>query len=170
NVEVQLHEAKLGQPWPAEKWKLSKQEDDRIETTALSHLTHFLPVLISTLGQKVPPLGPPTGQHQVVAREGQGRLETIDGTRVLFLKGTPEEMGHQQGALLKKEVRDLVDHILYGVGVGSSFEKGKWFFGEIEQAQSRLAPFIDERYLREMDGIALAAGLDKEEVRLANFF
>jgi hypothetical protein len=33
-----------------------------------------------------------------------------------------------------------------------------------------LAPFINERYLREMDGIALAAGLDKEEVRLANFF
>jgi isopenicillin-N N-acyltransferase-like protein len=170
HVEVQWHDAKLGEPWPAEKWKLPAREGDEITTTALSHLTRFLPVIISTLGQKVPPLGPATGQRHLVATEGQGRLETIDGTRVLFLKGSPEEMGRQQGILLKKEVRDLVNHILYGVGVGSSFAKGKWFFGEIEQAQSRLAPFINERYLREMDGIALAAGLDKEEVRLANFF
>jgi hypothetical protein len=29
---------------------------------------------------------------------------------------------------------------------------------------------MDERYLREMDAIAVAAGLDAEEVRLANFF
>ncbi len=93
-----------------------------------------------------------------------------DGTRVLFLKGTPEEMGRQHGVLLKKQVRRLVDQILFGVGVGSSFEKGRWVFGEIETAQQRLSPFMDERYLREMDALAGAAGLPREEVRLANFF
>jgi hypothetical protein len=60
--------------------------------------------------------------------------------------------------------------ILYGVGVGSSFAKGRWFFGEIESAQARLAKFMDERYVREMDAIAQSAGLAKEEVRLANYF
>ena len=79
-------------------------------------------------------------------------------------------MGEQQGRLLKKEIHDVVNRILYGIGVGSSFDKGRWFFGEIESAQNRLNPFIDQRYLREMDSLALAADIDKEEARLANFF
>jgi isopenicillin-N N-acyltransferase-like protein len=72
--------------------------------------------------------------------------------------------------LLRKDIRSLVDHILYGVGVGSSFEKGRWFFGEVESAQKRIEPFVDEAYLREMDSLALAAGLPRQEARLANFF
>jgi hypothetical protein len=79
-------------------------------------------------------------------------------------------MGRQHGVLMKREVRNLVDRILYGVGVGSSFEKGRWFLGEIEQAQRRLMPFIDARYVREMDAMAAAVGLEKEEICLANFF
>jgi acyl-CoA:6-aminopenicillanic acid acyl transferase len=88
----------------------------------------------------------------------------------LVVKGTPEEMGEQHGTLLKKPIKDVVGKILYGVGVGSSFEKGRWFFGEIEEAQKRINPFIDPRYLAEMDSIAKATGHEKEEIRLANFF
>jgi outer membrane lipoprotein-sorting protein len=170
DVEVEFQDLKLGDPWPDGKWDLQAQEGDKVQKVALSHLTRFLPVAVSLLTQKIPTLGPATGERRVVATEGEGRIEQIDGTRVLFVKGTPEDMGRQQGTLLKKQVGDLVDHILYGVGVGSSFEKGRWFFAEIEEAQSRLAPFIDERYLREMDAMALASGRDREEVRLANFF
>jgi len=170
DVEARLADTKVSDAWPEEKWKIPAREGDKIETTALSHLAHFIPVALSSLDQKIPTLGPATGERRVVAREGEGRLELIDGTRVLFLKGSPEEMGRQHGTLLKKEIHELVDRILYGVGVGSSFLKGKWFFGEIEQAQSRISPFIDERYLQEMDAIALASNTDKEEVRLANFF
>jgi hypothetical protein len=141
-----------------------------IEKVARAHLERFFPAAWSLLNLRVPPLGPATGERRLVATEGAGRLELHDGTRVLFLKGSPEEMGRQHGVLLRREVRDLVDKILYGVGVGSSFEKGRWFFGEIEDAQARLMPFMDARYLREMDAMALAANLDKEEVRLANFF
>ena len=170
NLEVQLRETKLTAPWPADRWRIPARANDKIETVALSHIKRFIPVALSSLSQKIPSLGPATGERHVVATEGAGRLELIDGTRVLFLKGTPDEMGQQHGALLKKEIRDVVDRILYGVGVGSSFEKGRWFFGGIESAQARINPFIDERYLREMDSIALAAGREKEEVRLANFF
>ncbi|HUR45089.1 MAG TPA: C45 family peptidase [Candidatus Saccharimonadales bacterium] len=169
-VDVEFSELKLEQPWPAEKWKLHAGPEDKIEITALGHLTKFIEVSLGALGDKVKPLGPLTGDRHLVAAEGQGRLEMIDGTRVLFLKGTPVEMGRQQGVLLKKEIRRLVDRILYGVGVGSSFQKGKWFFGEIEQAQNRLNPFMDPRYLEEMDALALASGTQKEEIRLANFF
>jgi hypothetical protein len=72
--------------------------------------------------------------------------------------------------LLKTQVHDLVSRLLYGVGVGSSFTKGEWFFGTIERCQGRIQPFVDARYTREMDALAVASGIEKEEARLANFF
>lgn len=170
DVLVDLLDVTLGPAWPAERWKLQPQPGDKIETVALSHLTRCAAVLLSNLTRKAPPLGPATGERRVMARHGAGRLESIDGTRVLFLAGTPEEMGTQQGHLMTAEIRDLVEHIVYGVGVGSSLAKGRWFFGEIEDAQARLKPFFDERYLREIDTLARAAGLDAQEARLANVF
>jgi hypothetical protein len=170
DILVRLDHAAWGAPAPESRWKIPARDGDKIETTAVSHLTKFLPVALTQLTDTIPPLPSTNGERRVVATEGAGRLEVINQTRVLFLKGTPEEMGRQQGVLMKKQIRNLVDRILYGVGVGSSFPKGRWFFGEIEDAQSRLMPFIDRRYLREMDAMAQAAGLEREEVRLANFF
>jgi hypothetical protein len=170
DVDLELVDPRLEQAWPPEKWKLPRRAGDTVETVARTHLTRFLSGAINPTNEQLPALGPATGERRVLAREGQGRLESRDGTRVLFLKGTPEDMGRQQGKLLAKEVAALINDILYGVGVGSSFEKGRWFFGEIESAQRQLAPHMDPRYLREMDALAAAAGLPPEEVRLANFF
>lgn len=170
DVEIELAGPQLSDPWPDAKWELQKQPGDKIETVARSHLLRFLRVAYSKLNERIPSLGPASGESRVVAREGKGRLEMRDDTRVLFLEGSPEEMGRQQGVLLKKEVRNLVDQILYGVGVGSSIIEGRWFFGVIEGAQKRLNPFISERSLREMDALADAAGLERQEIRLANFF
>ena len=170
NIELSLRDAKLETSVPADAWRIPSKEGDRIETTAVGHLARFLSVTFESLGKKIPPIGPASGERQIVAKEGKGRLERIDGTRLLYLEGTPDEIGRQHGVLLKKEINDVTDRILYGVGVGSSFPKGRWFFGEIEEAQRRLGPFIDPRYLEEMDAIALAVGREKEEIRLANFF
>jgi outer membrane lipoprotein-sorting protein len=170
DVQIELANPAFAEPWPAERWKLKAGPDDNVETVACSHLTRFMEVTIGMLNEKIPPLGPATGERRVLAHEGNGRLERVDGTRVLVLRGTPEEMGHQHGVLLKKDVHQLVDHILFGVGVGSSFEKGAWVLGEIEGAQKRLTPFMEKRYLREMDALASASGLPREEVLLANYF
>jgi isopenicillin-N N-acyltransferase-like protein len=170
DVQIELVNPQFKEAWPAAGWKLKPAEGDKIELVARSHLTRFLNMVVGTLGEKVPTLGPATGERHILAREGNGRLEEVDGTRVLVLKGTPEEMGRQHGVLMKKDIHQLVDHILFGVGVGSSFEKGTWVFGEIEAAQKRLTPFMDDRYLREMDSLTAASGLPREEVRLANFF
>jgi outer membrane lipoprotein-sorting protein len=170
DAQIDLANAKFQDAWPADKWKLKAGEGDKIQTVARSHLLRFMKVAMSMLNNKIPTLGPATGEHHVVAREGNGRLEEVDGTKVLVLKGTPEEMGHQHGVLMKDEIHRLVEQILFGVGVGTSFEKGTWVFGEIEGAQKRLNPFMDERYYKEMDALASAAELPKEEVRLANFF
>ena len=170
DAQIDLINAKFQDAWPADKWKLKAGEGDKLQTVARSHLLRFMKVAMTMLNNKIPTLGPVTGEHRVVAREGNGRLEEVDGTKVLILKGTPEEMGHQHGILMKDEIHRLVEQILFGVGVGTSFEKGTWVFGEIEGAQKRLNPFMDERYFKEMDALAVAAELPKEEVRLANFF
>ncbi len=151
-------------------WEIPSKPGDTIQKVALAHLANFASSFVATLTEKIPTLGDADGVTKILATEGAGRLEQRDGTRVLFLKGTPEEMGKQHGTLMKKEVQHLVDRVLYGVGVGSSFEKGRWFFGEIESAQKRLSPFISERFTREMDAMAEAAGLHPQEIRLANVF
>ncbi len=170
DVLLALTNLHVGADVPASRWQIPAQAAEKIQRVALSHITRFLASAVSMASSHVPELGPATGEQKLVATHGKGRLELRDGTRVLFVKGTPEEMGDQQGALLQSEVRTLVHRVLYGVGVGSSFAKNRWFFGEIEQCQSRLQPFIDPRDLREMDAMAAASGLRKEEVRLANFF
>jgi isopenicillin-N N-acyltransferase-like protein len=170
DVVVEFEDLQLNAAWPAEKWQLPASADKTVETVALGHLMRFFPAALSVLQQDLPVLGPAKGERRVVATEGKGRLELVDDTQVLFLKGSPEEMGRQHGVLARAGVHDLVDRVLYGVGIGSSFDKGRWFFGEIERATARLAPFIDPRYLAEMDAMAAAAGLEREEIRLANFF
>lgn len=170
DARVDVIDPKLSDPAPPDSWTLHPNAGDDVQTVALHHLMKFLEVAPKIVTEKVAPLGAADGSRVVLATEGRGRLESIDGTCVLFLKGTPGEMGRQQGKLLNKEVHRICDHILYGVGVGSSFEKGKWFFTEIEGAVARLEPFMDPRYLAEMDSIADAAGMDRQESRLSNFF
>src|SRR5437879_1727804 len=53
-------------------------------------------------------------ETKTIARCGKGFLEEVDGYRVLHLKGSPYEMGYQQGALLKDDIKDLV-HFLFDV-------------------------------------------------------
>ncbi len=167
---LHLAEATFSPPLPDATWQPSPDAADHVEKVSLSHLDRFLKVTLASLGRTIPTLPPATGQRHLLRSSGAGRLEDHDGTRVLFLAGSPQEMGRQHGTLLKKEVRQLVDRILYGIGVGSSFDKGRWFFGEIEEAVRRSAPFIDPRHLAEMDALAAAAGVEPEEIRLANFF
>ncbi len=47
-------------------------------------------------------------ETQTIARCGAGFLEEVDGYRVLHVKGDPYEMGYQQGALLRDDIRELV--------------------------------------------------------------
>ncbi len=160
----------LSDQLPQSAWQPVPEADDKTERVALAHLVKFVETAVGSIGERIPTLPPAKGAKKVIATEGKGRLEEHDGARVLFLEGTPEEMGRQQGVLMKKEVNRLVDKILYGVGVGSSFDKGRWFFGEIEEAVRRTGPFIDPRHLREMDAMADASGRDRDEARLSNFF
>jgi hypothetical protein len=170
DVEIALHQPQIGPPGTDRDWQLPASADTLVERVAISHLSKFVAAAVSALDSKTESLGPATGERRLIGVHGAGRLELHDGTRVLFLKGTPEEIGEQHGTLLKEEIHDLVKRVVYGVGVGSSFAKGHWFFGEIEGCVKRLSSFIDPRTLREMDSIAKAVDYHPQEIRLANFF
>src|SRR5437016_2067268 len=48
------------------------------------------------------------GATKTLARCGEGFLEDVDGYRVLHVRGAPYEMGYQQGALLRDDIRENV--------------------------------------------------------------
>ncbi|MGL4463157.1 MAG: C45 family autoproteolytic acyltransferase/hydrolase, partial [Planctomycetia bacterium] len=109
---------------------------------------------------------------EVVGRCGRGYLERTDsGGLVLHVKGTPYEMGFQQGTLLKADILDLI-HYLFDVKGREATLK---FLGmemtakKVVQGIFRLQRrYIPTRYLEEMQGIADAIGLDVQEVYAAN--
>jgi isopenicillin-N N-acyltransferase-like protein len=108
---------------------------------------------------------------EVVARCGQGYLENIDGYRVLHLKGKPYEMGFQQGTLLSDDCKSSFQYLFEG----KLKEKKIEYLGvtlPIKQAIAAIfavqRPYIPERYIEEMEGMADALHMDPQTVFLAN--
>jgi isopenicillin-N N-acyltransferase like protein len=108
---------------------------------------------------------------EAVARCGQGWLETIDGYPVLHLKGTPYEMGYQHGALLKESVRSNMHNILEVEGstaikLGPVSIKPRWVMDAIPVIER---PYVPDRYIDEMNGLAAGSGMKPEDVVAGNF-
>jgi hypothetical protein len=101
---------------------------------------------------------------------GKGNLTYVDGNRVLIARGTHREIGEAHGALLKKEVRKMVDATLYTIGWVYTMEKSRWFINDLRKAYQRLEPFIPQKYQEEMAGLAETAGISLEEIQLTNVF
>ena len=109
-------------------------------------------------------------EPKLLREAGKGALYEWDGQRVAVLAGTPEEMGRQHGTLLKDDVRALSERVLQFCRGADNLKKKDYFAGSIEKAYARCAPFIPERYIREMDALADAAGLPRQTAHLANIF
>jgi hypothetical protein len=110
----------------------------------------------------------PPGER--VARVGKGCLRVKDGQRIMRLQGSPREMGSQHGRLLQREVVRGIESTLYVVGLYYSVERGVWFLDTLRQVAARTEPHIPEDYIEEMRGLAEGAGVDYQDVRLANIF
>ena len=111
---------------------------------------------------------------KTIARCGKGFLEEVDGYRVLHLKGTPYEMGFQQGALLKDDIKELV-HFLFDVKakelkfelVGLKVQPdARKIIAAIAQSQRKYVP---PRFFEELQGVADGAGMSVEDITVANF-
>lgn len=111
-------------------------------------------------------------ESKTVARCGAGWLETVHGYPVLHLKGTPYEMGYQHGVLLRDSVRKNMQTLLEVKGEQAVAEVGGFKLkprNVIDMIMQIQKPFVPEKYLQEMDGLAAGAGLDPQEIRAANF-
>ncbi len=112
-------------------------------------------------------------ESKTVARCGAGFLEEVNGYRVLHLKGTPYQMGYQQGALLRNDIRENV-HFLFDVkskdmkvelGGLKLLDPKRVIAGIVAQQRK----YVPERFFDEMKGIADGAGLEVQDVVVANF-
>lgn len=88
---------------------------------------------------------------------------------VLFLCGTPEEMGRQHGALLQGQIHKTYQLMLLVAG-GYLYLKDDWFFDRIAEVQKRSSAALPERFLQELDAMSAAAGLTQNQGREMNFF
>jgi isopenicillin-N N-acyltransferase like protein len=112
-------------------------------------------------------------ETKTIARCGQRFLEEVDGYRVLHLKGSPYEMGYQQGAILKDEIREQV-HFLFDVKAmemkvevaGFNLLSPKRAIAGIARTQKKYVP---ERFQEELRGLADGAGMTVEDATIANF-
>ena len=109
-------------------------------------------------------------EARLIAREGKGALYELQGQRVAVLVGTPEEMGHEHGVLLKEDVNALINTITNAARGADNLRKGDFFAGTLEKAYERCKKFIPERYLREIDALADAAAVPRRDARVANVF
>ncbi len=117
---------------------------------------------------------PVRAETKTVARCGQGFLEEVDGYKVLHLKGTPYEMGYQQGALLKTDVNELVRFLLdvkakelkVQVGGINLLEPPARPSNGIAATQKKYLP---ARFSEELHGLADGSGVDYQELIVANF-
>lgn len=117
-------------------------------------------------------------ESTTVARCGSGFLEVIDGAKVLHLKGTPYEMGYQQGVLLKDDIRTMVRFLLdekarefaegmkFNIGGLQVKPDAKTLIAMIARSQRG---FVPDRFYDEMRGVADGSGLPLDEIVICNF-
>ena len=100
-------------------------------------------------------------------REG-GLLVIRQGQRICMLNGSPREIGKQHGTMLKREVRRVVDSVVYTLCLHESLQRGTWMLDELRKAWQAQSGHIPAEYKEEMAALAEAAGIKLEELQLAN--
>lgn len=102
-------------------------------------------------------------------------VEKVNGIYVITLEGSPYDMGHQQGSLLKDEIKLVYKQYLYkkvieewtkqiailGKGGAKAYSDPR---GTLLAHAKANEPYIPEEYLEEMRGLADGAGLKYEDV------
>src|SRR5262249_12256078 len=145
----------------------ARQEGHQTMRRMTTQLAAFLLVIVTIVSQQA------RAETRTLARCGAGFLEEVDGYRVLHIKGQPYEMGYQQGALLRDDIRENV-RFLFEVKAkemkvelaGVKLLDPKRVIRGIASQQRK---FVPERFFEEMRGIADGAGLDVQDIVIANF-
>jgi isopenicillin-N N-acyltransferase like protein len=96
-----------------------------------------------------------------------GRLETIGSgpnpITVLYLWGTPYEMGYAHGKLCASQVKAVCERLSLGACLAMGCTPAT-----LDQAWQQMAPFVPARYQEELRGLADGAGLSLQLVQRAH--
>lgn len=94
----------------------------------------------------------------------KGRLERgPGGVPILYLEGTPAEMGEQHGALLKNEIEALRRYVLQFVGP-RRVRKAR------RRARKLFEQHVPQDYLTEARALSKASGIPYEQIKFAQWF
>jgi len=111
-----------------------------------------------------------TAPKQAGRRVPHGELRWIEGQRVVLLQGTPQQIGHAHGALLRDEALRCIDSVLYTFGTVQTIRSGRWFRHDLDAAYARLAPHIPQDHKQETRALASSLGLDLSLTESLNVF
>lgn len=94
------------------------------------------------------------------------RVEDREGLKVVFLEGTPYELGRQHGELLREQVRHTIRRVLgyfrgyLKVPVLGALAADWW----LDRPWRKSVPWIPEEYLEELRGVADGSGVPLKEL------
>jgi hypothetical protein len=116
--------------------------------------------------------GGESGEPTVVARDpaGHGLLCRQGNKNILFLEGTPAQMGAAHGTLLREPVRKTVERVLYLAGSMDTVQSGNWFISRMSGIEQRTQRHFPAWFVAESDALAAAAGITRRDIRYANLF
>ena len=145
-----------------------------VKEVAAADLTRMWAAVFNFAADTIMPVPPRPAKSgmEVVARDpaGHGLLCASQGKRLLFVEGTPEQMGTAQGRLLREPIARLTERVVYGVGAADSMTSGTWWFDNTAEIERRAGPHMPARFFAECDAMALAAGVSVRDARAANLF
>ncbi|NIA20673.1 MAG: hypothetical protein GWP05_01615, partial [Anaerolineaceae bacterium] len=113
-------------------------------------------------------LGHPRTLRNRNRRRAGGLLLVRQGQRICMLNGSPGQIGTQHGTMLKREVRRVVNSVIYTLALHQSLERGKWMLDEFRAAWKAQSGQIPDEFKEELAALAEAANVDLEELQLAN--
>lgn len=148
---------------PLKRWEQAAR--DQVETALERWRAERNIELRMALGELRGRLSPaPERPDWTPRRWGNGRLERgPGGVPILYLSGTPEEMGAQHGHLLRGEVRALTRYL-------RGFLRERELTRAEGEARALFEAATPPEYLREATALAEAAGMPVDEVLFAQWF
>lgn len=97
-----------------------------------------------------------------------GRMEYSQGQKILYLKGSPYEIGYQHGCLVKKEIADNVQRFIEPMLALE--ERLPPVVSHFFEALPKMVPHVPESLIEEMQGIADGSGQPFNKILLLNLF
>lgn len=96
----------------------------------------------------------------VIARHGKAYLEDVSGLLVLHVKGSPYEMGYQNGFLLKDHIQASIQyHNQRMLEMGYSYEY-------LVNCSKTMEPYMPQEYIEEIQGLGDGANVSYTELLL----